>query len=323
MISMIPKTIHYFFDDVNFYRKGKKNTQLRMCYTSWRRACPDFSIRLWTPNNGEIREMINSSAFILKKYKDKDWAFVSDYVRAYVLYKYGGIYLDTDVEILKNLSPYLNNRFFCSIEGDILYGENIPEPAVMGSIAGHPLLKRIMDLYESDWIMSESNPIANVVAKKALKDLYSFEIISYSESVIHKLNKLYDKNVPNKICLNFELYKNQIVWQDRNKEVTIYPCEYFCPSWVSFQDKAFTDKTVAIHWNQSSWWKDSSQSNNIDNSKNLIRENEQLKYINNKLINENKELMGINKLLKSEKDNNIIKCKIKKIFNYLNSHESK
>lgn len=60
-------------------------------------------------------------------------AFVADYVRLYALHKYGGIYLDTDVQLLKNFDAFLNDGFFVSVEGDIREGENIPEPAVMAA----------------------------------------------------------------------------------------------------------------------------------------------------------------------------------------------
>ena len=254
-INLIPKKIHYFYDDVNFYRKGKKHTQLRMCYTSWKRYCPDYEICLWTPQNEEILKIIRSSEFIKKKYEEKNWAFVSDFVRAYVLYQYGGIYLDTDVELLKNFDEFIHHKFFCSIEGDILFGENIPEPAVMGSEKNHPLLLEIIQIYKGYEIFNEKNPIANVIAQKALKKIYGFNKINYVESAKKSLSSLYDKTVPNKICKDFMLYKGQRPWEDVKKEVAIYPSEYFCPSWVSFGDKAITDKTVAIHWNQSSWWK--------------------------------------------------------------------
>ncbi len=253
---MIPKVIHYFYDKVDFYRKEKKHTQMRMCYSSWVRCCPDYQIKLWDPTNEEIQKEIQKSLFIQNKFYEKDWAFVSDYVRAYVLFKYGGIYLDTDVELLGNFEDYLSEKFFCSIEGDILKGENIPEPAVMGSVSRHPLLEKILSLYESDWILQESNPIANVVAKKALKELYDFRFISYEDVPRELLSTLYDEAVEKRICTNFELYKKQRVWRDSTGSVSIYPSQYFCPSWVSFKEKAFTDNTVAIHWNQSSWWKE-------------------------------------------------------------------
>ena len=70
---------------------------------------------------------------------------------------------------------------------------------------------------------------------------------------------------------NYELYLNQKIFKDEMVGIEIYPSEYFCPNWVAFGEKAFTDKTVAIHWNQSSWW---------NNSKKKMRKINSFRYKN-------------------------------------------
>ena len=248
------KIIHYFYDDIDIWKKNDSNT-FRICYFSWKKNCPDYEIKLWHTKMPEFEEMLASSRFLRECYKRKMWAFVSDYVRYWVLYNYGGIYLDTDVQLLKNFDEYLDKPFFCSIEGDILRGENVPEPAVMGGEKENLIFERALEIYNSNEIFNIDYPIANVVLSKILKEITGFSRIEYTnEENAKNAEKYYDKDIfPAKIK-DYELYKKQKIFIQSG--INIYPSEYFCPTWDTFGEKAITDNTVAIHWNQSSWWKD-------------------------------------------------------------------
>ncbi len=248
------KIIHYFYNDVDIWKKGTAST-FRICYKSWLQKCPDYKIMLWHDKMPEFQKMLKQSRFLRECYKRKMWAFVADYVRYYALYQYGGIYLDTDVELLKNFDQYLDKSFFCSIEGDILHGENIPEPAVMGGEAGHRIFKDVLDFYNSDEIFKMDHFITNIVMKSVLQKITSFSVIEYNQKVKEKAIKYYDTKTELKIIDDIEVYKNQKIFRDEKYGIYIYPSEYFCPSWESFGLEAFTENTVAIHWNQSSWWK--------------------------------------------------------------------
>ena len=249
------KILHYFYDDINIWRKDTNST-FRICYCSWLKNCPDYEIKLWHDKMPEFQQMLAQSRFLRECHNRKMWAFVADYVRYYALYNYGGVYIDTDVQLLKNFDEFLDKPFFTSIEGDILNGENIPEPAVMGGEKGHKIFKAVLDLYNSDDIFKIDYYIANVILKKVLTEYTDFKIIEYNDCVKEKAKIYYDKKVRAKIIKDFDVYKNQKIYSDEQQGIYIYPSEYFCPSWVSFGTDAFTDKTVAIHWNQSSWWKD-------------------------------------------------------------------
>ena len=276
------KIIHYFYDDVDIWRKEISPT-FRICYKSWLEKCPDYKIMLWHDKMPEFKQMLKQSKFLRECYKRKMWAFVSDYVRYYALYKYGGIYLDTDVELIKNFDEYLDKPFFCSIEGEIVYGENIPEPAVIGGKAGHQIFKDILDLYNSDEIFNIDHFIAPIVLKQVLQKSMNFSRIEYNKEIEKKAEKFYDIEKEKKMIDDIEVYKNQKLYKDENLGIYIYPSEYFCPSWVAFGVAAFTDKTVAIHWNQSSWWKFSKVMKEISS----LRYNSRLKrfiYIHNEKI---------------------------------------
>ncbi|MBQ8785633.1 MAG: hypothetical protein IJZ59_06305 [Alphaproteobacteria bacterium] len=247
----IPKIIHYFYDDIDIWEKGK-NPQIRMCMLSWKKYCPDYKIMLWHDKHPEFKQILKQSLFVRKAYQLKLWAFVSDYVRLYALYKYGGIYLDTDVQLLKNFDMFLNDGLFMSIEGDTVDNENIPESAIIGAIPQHPLIENTMKFYQDDSIFFDSNPIAPVIMKKSLNNLTGFTKIPYiSDDIAQRAEFFYKAN---QRINDIDIYRGQQIFRDNKNNLSIYPCEYFCPSWFCFKEEGITDNTVSIHWNQSSWW---------------------------------------------------------------------
>lgn len=105
------KLIHYFNDkNIDIFKKDNK-PQFRMCYTSWKMFCPDYEIMHWHDKIPEFKQMLKKSRFLRESYRLKIWSYVSDYVRLYALYNYGGIYLDTDVQVIKNLDKFLKDDF--------------------------------------------------------------------------------------------------------------------------------------------------------------------------------------------------------------------
>ena len=94
----IPKIIHYCW-----FGGGAISPENRKCMESWKKYCPDYKIMAWNDQNFDI----STNRYAQQAYEAKKYAFVSDYVRLAVLYEYGGIYLDTDVELVKPLTPFL------------------------------------------------------------------------------------------------------------------------------------------------------------------------------------------------------------------------
>ena len=90
--TKIPKIIHYCW-----FGKGKKSELIEKCIASWKKYLPDYKIIEWNESNFDI----NSNIYCKEAYENKKYAFVSDYVRLYAVYNYGGIYFDTDLEVLK------------------------------------------------------------------------------------------------------------------------------------------------------------------------------------------------------------------------------
>ena len=102
----IPKKIHYVW--VGGQPKSK---DIQACMKTWRKHLGDYEIIEWNEKNFDI----DSSLFVRQAYEQKRWAYVSDYIRAYAVYHYGGIYLDTDVLVLDDLTRFLDHRAFVGL----------------------------------------------------------------------------------------------------------------------------------------------------------------------------------------------------------------
>lgn len=149
-MSYIPRIIHYCWFG------GKPLPEAaRRCVASWRKYCPDYEIREWNEQNYDV----SRCAYMREAYKAGKWAFVSDYARIDILHQYGGVYLDTDVELLKPLDDFLRYPLFCGwekSEGTPLFGST-PEEQMhyavnyglgVGAVPGHPVLRDLMELYQ-------------------------------------------------------------------------------------------------------------------------------------------------------------------------------
>lgn len=132
---MIPKIIHYCW-----FGKGEKSELSKKCVASWKQYCPDYEIIEWNEDNFDFsRYVYTAEAFNCKK-----WAFVSDFVRLYVLYHYGGFYMDTDVELVKSLDTLLPNGFTSGWET-----KELLQTAFVGAPKHDRIVKALLDEYIS------------------------------------------------------------------------------------------------------------------------------------------------------------------------------
>lgn len=142
---MIPKIIHYCW-----FGGNKKEKLILKCIDSWKQYFPDYEIIEWNEQNTDLHE----NSYVEQAYKMKKWAFVSDYVRMKVLYEYGGIYFDTDVEILKPFpAEILSLPAFTGFEG---FSLKVNPGLVFGCEEGNELVKMMVDSYMSDDFHNES-----------------------------------------------------------------------------------------------------------------------------------------------------------------------
>ena len=104
---MITKTIHYCW-----FGRGELPEKAKQCIESWKKFCPDYEIKEWNEDNFDM----NSCAYVKEAYEAKKWAFVSDYARFEILYKYGGLYFDTDVELVKSFDDIVSKGTFMGLQ---------------------------------------------------------------------------------------------------------------------------------------------------------------------------------------------------------------
>ena len=106
---------------------------------SWEEFLPEYEIIEWNEENFDV----TSNKYVQEAYEAKKWAFVSDYVRLWAIKEFGGIYLDTDVQVFRNFDRFLQHGFFTGHEK---YGNTLsPITAVMGAKSDHPLIVKLLD----------------------------------------------------------------------------------------------------------------------------------------------------------------------------------
>lgn len=133
---MIPKIIHYCW-----FGGKEKNQEVKNCINTWRSKCPDYEIREWNEENFDV----NYNKYVSQAYAAKKYAFVSDVCRMYALLNHGGIYLDTDVEVILNFNSFLHHRSFIGEEqrGRLL------GTAVIGAESNIDWIKDFLSLYDN------------------------------------------------------------------------------------------------------------------------------------------------------------------------------
>lgn len=131
---MIPKTIHYCW----FGRKEKPKLALK-CIASWRKYCPDYEIIEWNEGNFDLKQ----HPYLQWCYAQKKWAFLSDYVRLLILQEHGGIYLDTDVELVRPLDDLLAFNAYFGFEGK----EYVATGLGFGCTPRHPAVCAMSEVY--------------------------------------------------------------------------------------------------------------------------------------------------------------------------------
>lgn len=140
--QQIPKKIHCFW-----FGKNAIPPMEQRCMDSWKKICQDYEIILWNEDNYDI----SKNLYMKQAYEAGQWSFASDYARLDVIYQYGGIYLDTDVEVLKPLDPLLYLPGFMGFESKKLVATGLG----FGAVKGCRLIKRLRDDYESRRFIKE------------------------------------------------------------------------------------------------------------------------------------------------------------------------
>lgn len=208
----IPKTIHYCWFGGNPLPDLTKK-----CIESWKKMCPDYEIIEWNESNFDIE--IND--YVKEAYLEKKYAFVSDYARLYIIYNYGGIYLDTDVELIKNLDSFLDCDGFFSSEDNKVVSTGLG----FGACKKNSIVELMMKDYDNTHFKLENGNL----------DLQPCPI--KNSNSINMILKQFDDRT--KIC--------------EHKNNYFYPKEYFCPMDNMTEEINITKNTVSIHHFSGFW----------------------------------------------------------------------
>ena len=213
---MIPKIIHYCWFSGDKYPKLVKK-----CLKSWKKIIPDYEFRLWDSNSFDF----NSIPFVKQAYENKKWAFVSDYIRFYALYHFGGIYLDSDVLIQSRFDDWHNYSFFTGIETRNKEYKNFwLEAAIIGSTAGNDIVREIMKFYENTNFINPDG---------------SFNIIPAPDIFTDIFMRFYpwERKQGNSMFGDIRIFDNNSITNSNyplNKEVKLYHCNN-C-SWIPTEE---------------------------------------------------------------------------------------
>lgn len=207
------KIIHYIW-----FGGNPLSDLTKKCIETWKKYLPDFEIMEWNEKTFDV----NQCAFVKEAYEQKKWAFVADYTRFKVLEKYGGIYLDTDMEITADISKFLEKDLFLGVEDSKM----INAAVVWAKEPHNPHIQDIVKIYESKEHFNETGDL-------------------YDESVPRVLTKYFEQ-------FGFDGQKDEIQTFDDDK-VYVYPMEYFYPLSYDYQNNKFTDNSVMIHHFDATW----------------------------------------------------------------------
>lgn len=218
---MIPKIIHYCW-----FGRGPLPELAQKCIASWKKYLPDYEIKEWNEDNFDV----NIIPYTAEAYKAKKYAFVSDYARFWILYQYGGIYFDTDVEVIRPMDDIIERGNFMGFETD-------PKPQLkadaseasinpglgMGVAPGLGIIKKMLDFYEG----------------------------RHFEFIPGGIGQLTIVHIATEVLLKSGLKLQQGIQQVDN--IWIYPAEYFCPINLKTDRIHVKPNTRTIHHYAGTW----------------------------------------------------------------------
>ena len=215
-MTRIPKRLHYVW-----IGNDEKPEIFHKCLKSWQEKMPDYEIVEINEKNFDLKKHIEKNSFLRECYKRNLWAYIADYVRIHYLYEHGGIYLDTDMEIVKDFSPLFENEnveFFTGYESDDGIGMGL-----FGVAAKSEFLKKMINFYDNE--------------------IYASPLFTLPQITKYVLKRYF-------MC---DFSKNEI--KNNENGIYIYRKEYFYPFLPNqkFSESMIKEDTYAIHWWHHSW----------------------------------------------------------------------
>lgn len=207
---MIPKVIHYCW-----FGRGPKSELAKRCIDSWKKILPDYELKEWNEDNFDV----DSVPYVKEAYAHRKWAFVTDYVRLYALANEGGIYMDSDVEVLKPLDRFLSHVAFTGYESS-----GWAVTGIMGSEKGGVWVTEQLAHYDGLHFIREDGtmdmtiniePITKIMRRRGMRLDQKFE--------------------------------------EAENYIALYPADYFCPKNWTTNHVHLTENTYVIHHFAGTW----------------------------------------------------------------------
>lgn len=218
---MIPKIIHYCW-----FGRGPLPELAQKCIASWKKYLPGYEIKEWNEDNFDV----NIIPYTAEAYKAKKYAFVSDYARFWILYQYGGIYFDTDVEVIRPIDDIVERGNFMGFETDpkLQVKADASEASVnpglgMGVAPGLGIIKKMLDFYEG----------------------------RHFEFIPGGIGQLTIVHIATEVLLKAGLEQQHGIQQVN--DIWIYPAEYFCPINLKTGRIHVKPNTRTIHHYAGTW----------------------------------------------------------------------
>lgn len=206
----IPKVIHYFW-----FSGDKYPDKIKRCIESWHKYCPSFEIKKWDLDNYDYMR----NDFAREAIEHHAWAFASDFARADVIYRYGGIYLDSDVEVVRNLEELLYHDAFIGFEDN-----NVVDPGSgFGAVAGNSIIQSFCDMYKDKHYILEDGSINNLACPRY-----------YTDELIKRGLQLDG---------SFQIVDG----------MAVYPVTYFCPHSYRSGLTYRRPETYSVHHHTAAW----------------------------------------------------------------------
>ena len=216
---MIPKVIHYCW-----FGHNPLPEMAQRCIDSWRKFFPDYEIKEWNEQNFDVFMV----PYIAEAYKAKKYAFVSDYARFWIIYKYGGLYFDTDVEVIRAMEDIVTKGAFMGYEdetGGCVSHRSIAPGLGIGAEPGNPFYKEVLDIYSNRHLFSWDGRMMDTVVKITTA------------------------------LMNEKGIRNNANGIDEVEGIALYPEDFFCPKNYYTGVLHITENTRSIHHYSATWVK--------------------------------------------------------------------
>ena len=208
---MLPKIIHYCW-----FGRQKMPKDIRFFINTWKQHCPDYKIKEWNEDTFDV----NQNLYCKEAYEAGKWAFVSDYVRLKVLYDYGGIYMDTDVEVCKSFNDLLNFNAWIGFECNTKI-----QTGVIAASKGNNWIKYLLQYYNNKSFKKGNN---------------NYDLTTNVDIITKMTKEKYNIKLNN----HFQIFGNNNA---------LFPFEYFCAKDYMDGKIKHTDNTYTIHHFKGSW----------------------------------------------------------------------